>query len=379
MEKLYDIVSEFAADGEATDIRPLGNGLINDTFKVTTADGSPDYVLQKINASIFKDVDLLQHNIVAVTGHIRKKLEAAGESDIDRKVLRFIPVKNSGKTYLEKDGEFWRLSVFIRDAYTYETVDPHYSYMAGKAFGHFESMLSDMDGELGETIPDFHNMELRMSQLIEAVENDPCCRIDAPEDGDGREPLPEDPDHSEEVMSMLEDIDEHSVDMCRAEQMHRDGILPKRICHCDTKVNNIMFDRNGEILCVIDLDTVMPSFVFSDFGDYLRTAANTAPEDEPDTSKIDFDMEIFREFAKGYIESAGGFLTDAERDNLPYSVCLFPFMQAVRFLTDYINGDIYYKKKYIDHNFVRARAQMALFHKAMAHRDEMAAYIRSLK
>lgn len=379
MTELKEIASRFAITGNPYEIRPLGNGLINDTYKVITEGNAPDYVLQRINNSIFTDVDLLQHNIETVTAHIRHKLEAAGEDDIDRKVLKFIPLKDgSGKTYAEVDGKFWRMSVFIPDAFTYETVNPEYSYCAGKAFGNFEAILSDLEEPLGETIPDFHNMELRMSQLVEAVDNDPACRIDDPEEGDGRARIEADPDHSDEVVEMLEDIDRYSEEMCKAEQMFRDGKLPKRICHCDTKVNNMMFDKDGNILCVIDLDTVMPSFVFSDFGDFLRTAACTAPEDEPDTSKISFNMEIFKAFAKGYIESAGCFLTDVEKENLPYATCLFPFMQAVRFLADYINGDTYYKTKYIDHNFVRARAQMTLFHSAMNHVDEMSEYIRSL-
>ena len=378
MNELNTILGNFAIEGEISEIKPLGNGLINDTYKVTTAGDAPDYVLQRINNAIFQDVDMLQNNIEAVTSHIRKKLVEAGENDIDRKVLRFIPLKDSAKTYLEVDGKFWRVSVFIPDAYTYETVNPEYSYCAGKAFGNFESMLSDLDTELGETIPDFHNMELRMAQLIDAVENDCRCRIDEPEDGDGREPIADDPDHSDEVVAMLDDIDEHSEEMCKAERMYRDGQLPKRICHCDTKVNNMMFDKDGNILCVIDLDTVMPSFVFSDFGDFLRTAANTAPEDEPDTSKISFNMDIFKSFARGYIESTKGFLTDVEKENLPYAACMFPFMQAVRFLADYLNGDTYFKTKYIDHNFVRARAQMALFHSAMEHRQEMSDFINSL-
>ena len=376
--ELKDIVSKFDLKGEVLEISPLGNGLINDTYKVHTSEGAPDYVLQRINNSIFTDIDLLQHNIEVVTGHIREKLEAAGEADIDRKVLRFIPAKETGKTYAEVDGKFWRISVFIPDTYTYETVTPEYSYQTGKAFGEFEAMLSDLQEPLGETIPNFHNMELRMSQLIEAVENDKFCRIDDPEEGDGRHPIDNDPDHSDEVIAMIDEIDENSIEMCKAEQMFRDGVLPKRICHCDTKVNNILFDKDGNVLCVIDLDTVMPSFVFSDFGDFLRTAACTAAEDEPDTSKISFDMEIFKSFAKGYIESAGGFLTDMEKKNLPYAACMFPFMQAVRFLADYLNGDVYYKTKYIDHNFVRARAQMALFKSAMAHSKEMADYIASL-
>lgn len=376
--ELKDIASRFDLKGDIIDVTPLGNGLINDTYKVLTTEGTPDYVLQRINNSIFTDVDLLQHNIEVVTSHIRKKLEKAGEADIDRKVLRFLPVKETGNTYLEEGEKFWRVSVFIPNAYTYETVNAEYSYCAGKAFGNFEAMLSDVDEPLGETIPNFHNMELRMSQLIEAVEKDRFCRIDAPEEGDRRHPIENDPDHSDETIALLDEIDENSVEMCKAEQMFRDGILPKRICHCDTKVNNMLFDKDGNILCVIDLDTVMPSFVFSDFGDFLRTAACTTPEDEPDTSKINFNMEIFKSFAKGYMESAGKFLSDIEKENLPFAACMFPFMQAVRFLTDYLNGDAYYKTKYIDHNFVRARAQMTLFRSAISHRKEMSDFIASL-
>lgn len=379
MENLTDIINGFDISAEVNDIQPLGKGLINDTYLVKTEGDAPDYVLQRINDSIFKNPELLQRNIDAVTGHIRKKLEDAGENDIDRKVLRFINAKDSDKSFLEKDGKFWRLSVFIPDTKTLDVIDEETSYCTGKAFGNFESMLSDIDVELGETIPDFHNMELRMSQLIEAIDSDTFCRLDPPEESDGRIMRVGDPDHSEEIYDMLEnEIDEYGAEMCKAEQMFRDGILPKRICHCDPKVNNILFDKDGKILCVIDLDTVMPSFVFSDFGDFLRTAANTAAEDEPDTSKVSFRMDIFKAFARGYVESAKGFLTDIEKENLPFAACMFPFMQAVRFLTDYLNGDGYYKISYPDHNFVRAKSQMALFKSALSHLDEMSDYIKSL-
>ena len=379
MENLTDIINGFDISAEVNDIQPLGKGLINDTYLVKTEGDAPDYVLQRINDSIFKNPELLQRNIDAVTGHIRKKLEAAGEDDIDRKVLRFINAKGSDKSFLKKDGKFWRLSVFIPDTRTLDVIDEETSYCTGKAFGNFESMLSDIDVELGETIPDFHNMELRMSQLIEAIDNDTFCRLDPPEEGDGRIVRVGDPDHRDEIYDMLEnEIDEYSAVMCKAEQMFRDGILPKRICHCDPKVNNILFDKDGKILCVIDLDTVMPSFVFSDFGDFLRAAANTAAEDEPDTSKVSFRMDIFKSFARGYVESAKGFLTDIEKENLPFAACMFPFMQAVRFLTDYLNGDGYYKISYPDHNFVRAKSQIALFKSALSHLDEMSDYIKSL-
>ena len=358
IEELKAIVAEFAVQGNVVDIKPLGNGLINDTLLVTT-DGPDNYVLQRINNAIFKDVELLQHNIDCATAHIRRKL--AGDPDIDRKVLTFIPCKATGKTYWTDGETYWRISVFIRDAYTYETVNPEYSYYAGKAFGQFEAMLADIPDTLGETIPDFHNMELRARQLAEAVAADPVGRMAEPE-----------------VQAILADLKPYEEEMCKAERLYREGVLPKRICHCDTKVNNMMFDAAGNILCVIDLDTLMPSFVFSDFGDFLRTAANTVAEDDSAVDKVDFRMDIFEAFARGYVESAKVFLTPIEKENLPYAACLFPYMQAVRFFADYINGDTYYKIKYPDHNLVRTRNQVALFHAAYAKVPEMKAFIDGL-
>lgn len=360
MKNLTDVALQFDLTGQIDSIKPLGNGLINDTYKVCTTDG-PSYVLQRINHNIFRDVELLQNNIVSVTGHIRRKLMAEGVEDIDRKVLNFIPLKNSSATWYFDGESYWRVSLFIEDAYTYETVNPEYSYYAGRSFGHFEAMLADIPDTLGETIPDFHNMELRARQLDEAVAADAVGRM-----------------AEEEVQTILKEILEYKEEMCKAERMHREGLLPKRICHCDTKVNNMMFDASGEVLCVIDLDTVMPSFVFSDFGDFLRTAANKVAEDDPRIEMVEFDMEIFKAFAKGYVESASVFLTPVERDNLPYAAALFPYMQAVRFFADYINGDIYYKIKYPEHNLVRTRNQMALFRSVMAHMPQMQQYLSNL-
>lgn len=353
--ELLPITGQFAIEGKALAIEPLGSGLINDTLLVKT-DGPHDYVLQRINHAIFQDIELLQHNIDCATAHIRKKL--ASDPDIDRKVLRFIPCKSTGKTYWTDGSAFWRMSVFIKGAHTYQTVNPAYSYCAGKAFGQFEAMLSDLPDPLGETIPDFHNMELRARQLHEAVSADKAGRMAHPE-----------------VRSILADLLRYEDQMCKAERLHREGRLPKRICHCDTKVNNMLFDDDGNILCVIDLDTVMPSFVFSDFGDFLRTAANTVAEDDPAVEKVAFRMDIFEAFAKGYLEGAGSFLTPIEIENLPYAACLFPYMQAVRFFADYINGDSYYKITYPEHNLVRTRNQVALFHAALAQVPAMKAVI----
>ena len=352
--RLKQIVEQFAVTGAVRDIAPLGNGLINDTFRVYT-DGPDDYVLQRINQAIFQDVDLLQHNIDCVTRHIRAKLSEAGERDIDRKVLRFLPERSTGRSYWSDGKEWWRVSVFIRDALTYEAVTPEYAGCAGVAFGRFEAMLADLPDTLGEPIPDFHNMELRARQLREAVAADRAGRLADPA-----------------VRRLVDDIVALEGEMCRGERLFREGKLPKRICHCDTKVNNMLFDRDGGILCVIDLDTVMPSFVFSDFGDFLRTAANTGAEDDPNLDNVSFNMEIFKAFAKGYLSTAGAFLTPVERENLPFAATLFPYMQAVRFLADYLNGDTYYKIKYPDHNLVRTRAQWKLFQSARSNLEKMA-------
>lgn len=357
-KELKGIVEKFNVEGTIASIRPLGNGLINDTYLVVTAGENDDYVLQRINNSIFQDVDLLQHNVEAVTSHIRKKLIEAGEDDISRKVLHFVETGEGKTYYMDGAGRYWRVSVFIPRAKTFEAVTPEYSYYAGKAFGNFEAMLVDLPETLGETIPDFHNMELRMLQLRDAVAQDAKGRLS-------------------EVRDIVDELESHAHEMCKAERMGREGKLPKRVCHCDTKVNNMMFDEEGRVLCVIDLDTVMPSFVFSDYGDFLRTGANFVAEDDPEIGKVGFREDIFESFTKGYLESAKSFLTPVETENLPYAVALFPYMQCVRFLTDYINGDTYYKIKYPEHNLVRTRNQLALFRCVYAKQEEMARFIAS--
>lgn len=356
-KNLFQLVSHFDVQGTVKSVKPLGNGLINDTYKVAmNEEDAPAYVLQRINNAIFKDVELLQSNIEAVTAHLRKKLEEKQVADIDRRVLHFIKAQ-TGKTYWrEADDTYWRMMRFIPDAFTYETVNEKYSHAAGLAFGEFEAALVDLPQQLGETIPDFHNMELRARQLKEAVQNNPVKRLSV-------------------VESMVEELNRNMEEMCKAEQLHRDGKLPKRICHCDTKVNNMMFDADGNILCVIDLDTVMPSYVFSDYGDFLRTGANFTAEDDPNLANVGFNMDIFKAFTKGYLTSAGAFLTPIEREHLPFAAKLFPFMQCVRFLTDYINGDVYYKIKYPEHNLDRAKNQLALFNSVCSHEEEMKNFI----
>jgi Ser/Thr protein kinase RdoA (MazF antagonist) len=353
------ILAQFEIEGKVKEVKPLGNGLINDTYHVVTEGDSPDYVLQRINNAIFQDVDLLQHNIEVVTAHIRHKLETSGTDDIDRKVLQFIKA-HDGKTYHRDEADrYWRVMVYIPDTVTNEAVTPESAYDCGKAFGNFEKMLVDVPEQLGETIPDFHNMELRMRQLRQAVENNAAGRLD-------------------EVRDIVNELERDADEMCQAERLYREGRLPKRICHCDTKVNNMLFDKQGQVLCVIDLDTVMPSFIFSDYGDFLRTGANFTAEDDPDLSRVGFNEEIFKAFTTGYLESAREFLTPIEIELLPYAAALFPFMQCVRFLADYINGDTYYKIKYPTHNLDRTRNQLTLYRDVRKHDEAMAAFIHNL-
>ena len=355
-KELQQIASHFQIEGNIVEVKPLGNGLINTTYMVVTEGDAPNYVLQNINVAIFPDVELLMNNIVAVTGHIRAKLEAAGADDIDRKVLKFVPCQ-CGKFYYEHDGKFWRVMVFIPDTVSKSGVTPESSYIVGETFGDFQASLADIPAQLGESIKDFHNIEFRLQQLKEAMEADKMGR------------LAETKDIADELMKRAED-------MTRSERLFREGKLPKRICHCDTKVDNILFDKDENVLCVIDLDTVMPSFVFSDYGDFLRSAANTQPEDSADYDKIEFRMDIFKAFTEGYLKTARAFLTPVEIENLPYGATLFPYMQTVRFYADYLNGDTYYKILYPEHNLVRTRNQLTLLQRAEAHIPEMEAFIK---
>lgn len=362
MKDLNNIIEQFAIKGTVDTVKPLGNGLINDTFVMRTKEAdAPDYVVQRINHHIFTNVEGLQNNIKAVTTHIRKKLEERGESDVDRKVLTFVSLKDSDKTYYYDGESYWRIMVFIPRAQTFEAVTPDSSRDAGRAFGQFEAELVDIPETLVESIPDFHNMELRLRQLREAVAADPKGRV-------------------AEVQWLLDELESRAEEMCKAERLGREGKLPKRICHCDTKVNNMMFDEDGKtVLCVIDLDTVMPSFVFSDYGDFLRTGANTGLEDDPNLDNVEFNMDIFRAFTEGYLSTAKQFLLPIEIENLPYAAALFPYMQTVRFLADYINGDTYYKIQYPEHNLVRSKAQFKLLQSVEKHTPEMKEFIESQK
>ena len=366
-EQLLNILDQFQLDEKVVSAEPFGNGHINDTLKVTNEKGEIKYVLQRINHLIFTNVDMLQNNIHVVTTHIRKKLEEKGETDIDRKVLTFLPTKDGKKYYFDGDS-YWRVCLFIPRSKSYEEVTPELSYEAGKAFGDFQTMLSDIpEGTLGETIPDFHNMEFRLKQLRDAVATNAAGRV-----AEVQYYLDEIEKRLEEVKDLVEEIEKRAEAMCIQERLYREGQLKKRTNHCDTKVNNMMFDAdNDKVLCVIDLDTVMPGFVLSDIGDFIRTGANTGAEDDENLDNVNVNMEIFKAYTRGYMEKAKAFLTPTEIKLLPYGGRLLTYMQTVRFLTDYINGDTYYKIHSPKHNLIRTKAQFKLLQSLEAHAEEM--------
>lgn len=351
MNKLKEIVFQFIEQEENVKIEPLGKGHINDSYKVVN--GNEEYVLQRINHYVFKNVDQLQDNISRVTNHIRKKLQEKGLKDVERRVLTLVPTHDSALYYKDSESNYWRITKFIKDCKSYEEINSDLAYRAGMAFGDFQKLLSDLPGEpLFETIPNFHNMEARLVTFRESVKANKAGRL-------------------AEVADLVKEIEDRAEEMCKAEKLHREGKLLKRINHCDTKVNNILFDENDKVLCVVDLDTVMPGYVLSDFGDFIRTGANTGAEDDKNLDNISVNLDIFEAYAKGYLTHAASFLTDVEIENLAFGAKLLTYMQTVRFFTDYIDGDLYYKIAYPEHNLVRTRAQFKLLQSLEENFDTM--------
>jgi len=354
-EQLKVIVDQFDIQGKVSSVKPLGAGHINDSYKVMTESPStPDYVMQRINHYIFKNVDALQENIHRVTHHIRNKLTAAGVKDVENRVLRLAPAKDGKLYHRDSDGSFWRILYFIPDSHSYdEGITPELALYAGRAFGDFQKMLADLPGEpLVETIPNFHNMESRLATFRQAVKDNKAGRLS-------------------KVQYMVDELEKRAEEMCKAERLHCEGVLPKRINHCDTKVNNVLFDNNNQVLCVVDLDTVMPGYVLSDFGDFMRTGANTGKEDDTDLDRISIDMKIFEAYTKGYLEKAKSFLLPVEIENLAFGAKLLTYMQTVRFFADYLDGDLYYKIHSPEHNWQRTVAQFKLLLSMEEKFDEM--------
>jgi Ser/Thr protein kinase RdoA (MazF antagonist) len=340
-----DIVSGFKIHGKIVSAKPFGSGHINDSYHVYTDTGN-EYLLQRINHFVFKDVAGLMDNLVNVTRHLKEKLKDIPGSDPEKEVLTLVENNANGFYIEDADANYWRVFYFLKDTKSYDQVlTEKQAFEGGKAFGRFQLLLSDLDTDLIiDTIPNFHNIEHRLSNLDKTIAADTVNRVN--------KALPE-----------IDFIDRRREQMSRILQLGREGILPKRIIHNDTKFNNVLLDKNDQAQCVIDLDTVMPGYVAYDFGDAVRTTINTAPEDEPDLNLIDLNIQLFSAYVKGYLQQAKDFLTDPELNSLINGALLLPYMQGVRFLTDYLEGDKYFKAHSPEHNLQRTRAQFQLVKK----------------
>lgn len=339
-----EVISNFQCSAEAGNVQPYGSGHINDSFLVkNVAAAGPDYLLQRINNSIFTNVEALTGNMLRVTEHLKNKVSSENGDPL-KAVMTLIPSRNNQYYYLDSGGNYWRMFYFLKDTRSYDMVSTEkQAYEGGKAFGRFQSMLADFpSNELFEVLPNFHNIEFRLSQLKEAIASNLAGRL-------------------ETVSEELELVEAHANAMLYFQQPETLATLPKRVTHNDTKFNNVLLDQNDEAQCVIDLETVMQGYVAYDFGDAIRTIINTAAEDEADLGKIQLNIPLFRAYTRGYLEHAANFLTDKEIESLVKGVLLFPYMQGVRFLTDHLNGDTYYKIKFPNHNLQRTRAQFQLF------------------
>ena len=354
--ELQEIASQFALEGAITAIDSLGEGFINDTFIVRTAGDAPDYILQRKNKSIFPDVPAMMENIRKVTDHIRRRVAAAG-GDPRREAMTVVATRDGKLYHVDAQGEYWAVSVFISDTIAYNKADsPELARKGGEGIGKFQAQLADFTEPLAETIKGFHNIRHRFVQWDEALRRDAAGRVK---------------DLAEEIGWIESRRDEMLSFWSKVE----DGTIPTRVTHNDTKINNILFDKQGEVLCAIDLDTVMNSTSLNDFGDAIRSYANTGDEDDRDLSRVGMSLEMFRAYTEGYLSQRAGQLNQAEIDHLAFSARYITFEQVLRFLMDYIDGDTYYKTKYPEHNLVRARTQIKLVQEMEQKADEIRAIV----
>nr|NQU90156.1 aminoglycoside phosphotransferase family protein [Bacteroidota bacterium] len=359
---INNVLPKFRLSGTVEDVRPMGDGHINDTFFVKTlGDVSPDYVLQRINHYIFTDVKGLMANFEKVTSHIEKKVISSKRTEGSHRQLKLIYTVEGASFYKDEDDSFWRCLLFCRNHPYKETeISPARAYEGGRALGNFQQMLSDLpEGSLIETIPDFHNLSYRLDQFHRSIEGNPVNRLSSAE-------------------AEVEKVMARSEELLVIHNLLESGKNPKRITHNDTKFNNILFDENEKAICLIDLDTVMEGYAIHDFGDAIRTLSNTAEEDESDLTKVNFDMNLFESFSEGYLKEAKSFLMVAEIDLLAISCQFLTYIIAVRFLTDYIGGDTYFKVSYPTHNLVRAKNQLKLLESMHQSYTEMVSIIRQL-
>ena len=355
IEGLRDIAGHFALEGKVAAVSQLGEGFINDTFVVST-DSGVRYILQRKNKTVFPDVPAMMDNIAAVTRHIKQKV-----NDPLRETLTVIPALDGKLYFKDSDGEFWAVCLFIEDTVTYDiATTPEMARQGGIGIGRFQTLLSDFREPLAEVIKGFHNIRWRFAQWEDSLRNGLADRI-------------------EEASAEITFIESRRPQMLSFWQLVEQGELPMRVTHNDTKLSNILFDkRTGEVLCAIDLDTVMSSTSLNDVGDAIRSYANATVEDDPDYGRVSLRLDMFEAYIEGYLSERLDTLTCTEKEWLAFAPLYITYEQVLRFLMDYIDGDRYYKIKYAGHNLVRTRSQMALLTSMENSYDQMQAIVRRI-
>lgn len=358
---LEDALFAFKIGEQASYVKPFGSGHINETYAVYVSENGRDqlrYVIQRINTKVFKNPRWVMENIFGVTEYLRRRILARG-GDADRETLNYLKTRTGENYFEDTAGSPWRCYNFIPDSICIDTMPTKRDlYYSARSFGRFLCELGDYPADtLHETIEKFHDTRKRYADFVRAMERDVKGRAKMC----GRE---------------IAFAQAHKADCAVLMEVLEAGGLPLRVTHNDTKLNNILFDKNtGEGLCVIDLDTIMPGLALNDYGDSIRFGASTADEDEPDLSKVHFSLELYEAFTKGYLEAAGEVLTDREKQYLPWGAKLMTLECGLRFLTDYLQGDIYFKTNRPNHNLERCRTQFKLVEEMEQHWDEMNAIV----
>jgi hypothetical protein len=359
MDVKFQVARQFQGPQLPLSVRPMGRGHINDTFLVEYADG-PDHVMQRLNTYVFPKPDWVMDNIRRVTEHLQSKVHGLPHAEL--RSLRVVPTKSGQSLYRDDSNGCWRMYPRLQPVQSFDQLQTtQQAYFTGRSFGEFQALLADLPApRLHETIADFHHTPKRLARLLEVASGDPTGR----------------------KQSARAELDFAQARQQRVEHLierHLRGEIPERTTHNDTKLNNLLFDERGETpLCVVDLDTVMPGLVHYDFGDMVRTGCATAPEDEPVLEKVDFSRELFRSMTEGYLEAGRGFLRDAEVEELAFSGILMTLEVGIRFLTDYLEGDVYFKVHHPEHNLQRARSQFALVARLEAAEAELSDLVGSL-
>lgn len=345
--EIRGIANQFAIRGSILRVVPYGSGYIHDTYRaINSFENGQDYLLQRINTDVFTNVSSLMENIALVTGELQRTLDRSGISTKTFRSLQLVSGTN-GAPFIELDGTYWRLYQFMDELHSYDTLPNELLiYECGQGYGRFLAYLSVLAPEnLAETIPDFHNMGKRLEALERAwlAKSDPAA---------------------EESYRYIQEV----ADSLLAEAARP---VPLRVTHNDTKCNNILFDDQDHATCVVDLDTVMPGKVWYDTGDSLRTLMTKAAEDEPDLTRVKLEPERFRLFIEGYLEMTHHLLTEEELASIPLSPALMAYIMAIRFLTDHLQGDTYYKTDFRGHNLQRSRSQLTLVKEVLKHQDQL--------